>query len=131
MKRLITGAKRALKEAKIDANNIVLVRVPGSFEIPQACDWVIRSNQADAVIALGAIQKGETNHDEIIAHAVAKALQDLMRDDHTPIGFGVVTFVTDEQGLARSADNEENRGYQAAKAVLEMVKVRETIFDWR
>ncbi len=123
MNRLLAGAQRALAEAGIPANGIEVVRVPGSFEIPPACGWIIRSRQPAAIVALGAIQKGETIHDEVIAHAVAGALQDLMFDDNTPIGFGVMTFATDEQGLARSGD-KENRGYEAAKAALEMLKLK-------
>lgn len=117
---MLEGALETVSAWKVKKTNITIVRVPGAFEIPLACMRLIKKKKVSAVIALGCIIKGETKHDEYIAHAVSGALQRIMLDTLVPVGFGVITPNTLEQALERSRGSA-NKGPEAAQAALEMV----------
>jgi 6,7-dimethyl-8-ribityllumazine synthase len=93
--------------------------VYGSFDLPFGCMKVIKKYKPNAVIALGCIIKGETDHDRYIASAVSKGIIDLTLSSGVPISFGVLTTNTLEQAKARSR-GETNHGEKAAVAALEM-----------
>ena len=117
---LLQGALKALKECKVPPEQITVVRVPGSFEVPLAVARALSDADTDAAIALGVIVKGQTHHDEYLATAVTNALMDISMHTHKPVGFGIITALTPEQATARSRDDAENRGYHAAYAAVEM-----------
>lgn len=115
---MLAGALATLKEWGVEDRNIPLLRVPGSFELPYACQKLIKDKKPDAVIALGCIIKGDTEHDRHIATAVAGGLMRLTLDHGMPVSFGVITTNTLEQAQVRSK-GESNKGREAALAVLE------------
>lgn len=118
---LLGGALRGLHEGGVREKDVIIIRVPGSFEIPLAVKRLLKTKKYAAVICLGAIIKGETNHDEIIATAVADALMKLGLAFETPIMLGVITAFNKTQAMVRSRADNENRGYQAALSAVEMV----------
>ena len=116
--RLIAGARRALK----DQEQVNLIRVPGSFEIPLAAKRAALSKKYDAVVALGCVLRGETPHFEYISRAVSNGLQRVALETGIPVGFGVLTADTVEQAMERSGDSG-NKGFEAAMAAYQMIKV--------
>ncbi|HLH30630.1 MAG TPA: 6,7-dimethyl-8-ribityllumazine synthase [Terriglobia bacterium] len=122
MDRLIDGAKRALK----DQNEVAVIRVPGSFEIPLAAKRAAQSKKYDAIVALGCVLRGDTAHFEYISAAVSQGLQQVALETGIPIGFGVLTVDTVQQAMDRSGDSG-NKGVEAAMTALEMIKVLRAI----
>ena len=115
----LEGALEELRLWKVAAKNIRVVRVPGSFEIPYGCLQLIKRWKPDAVIAIGCIIKGETEHDRYIASAVSQGIARLSLDHAVPISFGVLTTNNLKQAYARSR-GAGNIGPEAAAAALEM-----------
>jgi 6,7-dimethyl-8-ribityllumazine synthase len=120
----ITDALLASALAELDRrgarpDNISVVRVPGAFELPAAARLALASKRCDAVIALGAIVRGETTHHEVLGHAVATALAALAGETGRPVGFGLLTCDTMEQARARTG-----KGAEAAEAAVEMANLR-------
>ena len=116
--RLITGAKRALKDQK----QVSVIRVPGSFEIPLAVKQAALSKKYDGIVALGCVLRGETPHFEYISRVVSDGVQQVALDTGIPVGFGVLTVDTVEQAMDRSGESG-NKGFEAARAALEMINV--------
>ena len=116
--RLIAGAKRALKDQK----QVSVIRVPGSFEIPLAVKRAALSKKYDGIVALGCVLRGETPHFEYISRAVCDGLQQVALETGIPVGFGVLTVDTVEQAMDRSGESG-NKGFEAARAALEMINV--------
>lgn len=117
--RMLAGALEALRAWQVAEKNIAIVRVSGSFEITYGCLSLLKRKKYDAIITLGCIIKGETKHDEYIAHAVAQGIVNLMIAYKTPITFGVMTTNDLSQAIARST-GQNNKGVEAAVAALEM-----------
>ena len=117
---LLQGARRALAEAAVGEDAITVVRVPGAFEIPLTAMRLAETEQFDAVIGIGCLIKGDTMHFEYIAQAASTGIMEASLATGVPIAFGVLTTLTDEQAAARAADNEENKGREAALAAIEM-----------
>ena len=116
--RLIDGAKRALKDQK----QVRVIRVPGSFEIPLAVKRAALSKKYDGIVALGCVLRGETPHFEDISRVVSDGLQQVALETGIPVGFGVLTVDTVEQAMDRSGESG-NKGFEAARAALEMINV--------
>ncbi|GIW44622.1 MAG: 6,7-dimethyl-8-ribityllumazine synthase [Candidatus Binatia bacterium] len=117
--RLLRGTMRALREAGVREEDIEVVRVPGAFEVPLAADLMAGRGRFDAVVCLGAIVRGETQHHHYIAQAVFSALQHVQLARHIPVALGILTTENLEQALARSGDDPGNKGYEAARVALE------------
>jgi len=115
---LLQSALGALERHGAKGKDVVVVRVPGAFELAAASGAAIRGGKADAVVVLGAIVKGETPHDRVLAHAVAGALASLSAEKGTPIGFGVLTCDTMDQARARSG-----KGAESAEAAIQMANL--------
>jgi 6,7-dimethyl-8-ribityllumazine synthase len=118
---LLAGAIDALGEAKIARTDVTVVHVPGAFEIPLAASRLAETGRYDAVICLGCLIKGDTMHFEYIAAATTNGIMEASAVSGLPITFGVLTTLTEEQALARSAPGPENKGREAAMAAVEMV----------
>lgn len=129
--RLIEGAIAALKENSVKDENITVVYVPGAFEIPvvvkKLCRENLDNNKIDGIIALGCVIKGETAHFEYVSSPVSHSLNHLSHQYEVPIGFGVLTCYEPKQANDRSLVNppttENNKGYESAMVVLEMIDV--------
>ena len=118
--RLVDGALRALADAGADPASVEVVWVPGAFELPLAAARAARTG-AEAVIALGAVIRGETAHFEYVAGPCAEGLQRVALDTGVPVVFGVLTTEDVDQALARAGEGAGNKGYEAALTALEMV----------
>ena len=117
------AAERCLIEHGAAAEHVEVYRVPGAWEIPQACAWLAHKRRHDALIALGCLIRGETAHFEVIAHEVARGLGAVTRDPGVPVIFGVLTTETDEQALERADPKRGDKGREAALAALEMAEM--------
>lgn len=128
-KGLLAGALARLGKAGIPKGAVEVRWVPGAFEIPQAAGWLLarRRERPEAVIALGAVVKGETRHDEHLGRAVTERLLALAVKSGVPVGLGVVTTLDARQALARAGGSRGNRGADAAEAVLEMLRLKKAI----
>jgi 6,7-dimethyl-8-ribityllumazine synthase len=117
---LLSGARAALIEAGVGDDDVTLVHVPGAFEIPVAALRLAESGRFDAVICLGCLIKGDTMHFEYIAEAVSHGIMTVSVTSGVPVAFGVLTTMTDEQALLRSAAGDGNKGRESALAAIEM-----------
>ena len=117
MDGLLAGAWRALKEAGV-ADPLV-VRVPGSFELPVAAARLARAGY-DAIVALGVIIRGGTPHFEYVCQAATDGLTSVSVETGVPIGFGVLTCDSEEQALDRAGlpGSSEDKGYEATQAAI-------------
>ncbi|NHU84330.1 6,7-dimethyl-8-ribityllumazine synthase [Kocuria sp. JC486] len=117
MNGLLDGAARALRDARID--DAVTVRVPGSFELPVAAARL--AQKYDAVVALGVVIRGGTPHFDYVCQAATLGLTDVATRSGVPIGFGVLTCDTEEQGIDRAGlpGSSEDKGYEATAAAIE------------
>ena len=116
---MLACALDALDRHGAAASDVLLVRVPGAFELPAAARSVIEGEKPDALIALAAIVRGETTHHEVLASSVVTALASLSADTGIPIGLGVLTCDTMEQAKSRIP-----KGAEAAEAAIEMANLR-------
>ena len=126
---LLKGAKRALAAAGIGESQVRTVQVPGAFEIPLACLAAAQRDDCDAVIALGAVIRGGTPHFEYVAGECTSGIGEVALKTGKPVAFGVLTVDTLAQAEERSADNEENKGAEAALSAVEMVNLLRTLQD--
>lgn len=117
---LVAGALAVLEAAGVRFD---LHRVPGAFELPLVCQRLAESGQYAAVIALGAVIRGDTDHYDYVCQAATHGLLRVGLDSGLPVIFGVLTCDTDEQAMARAGGAEGNKGADAAQAALEMVEV--------
>jgi 6,7-dimethyl-8-ribityllumazine synthase len=121
--RLERGAREALTAAGIADDAIVVVHVPGAFEIPIAARHAAESGQFDAIICLGCLIRGATPHFDVIASAVAHGLTDAAGATGVPMTFGVLTTNSMEEALERAGDGPANKGWEAAAAAVDMAAV--------
>lgn len=117
--RLLAGAQEALR-GLADAT---VIQVPGAFEIPLAVKRAALSKRFDAIVAIGCVIRGETAHFEYISHVASTGIAQVSLETGVPVTFGVLTVETDEQAMARSVPGGDNKGYHAAQAALEMVRI--------
>jgi 6,7-dimethyl-8-ribityllumazine synthase len=120
---LVSGAIRALAAHGAHASDVVTIQVPGAWELPQAAARVIASGRFNALVALGCVIRGETPHFEYVCMEASLGLGAVARASTIPVAFGVLTTDDAEQAWARSGPGTDNKGYEAAMAVLEMVAV--------
>ena len=118
--RLLDGAERAFRRFGVADDSVTVAWVPGAFEIPLAVQHLASSGEVDAVIALGAVIRGDTPHFDFVAGECASGLQRVQLDTGIPVAFGVLTTDTTEQALERAADDDTNKGFEAAETVIEM-----------
>jgi len=125
--RLLAGALAGLAEMGVSEERTDVVWVPGSFELPYAAQRLAESGRYDAVVCLGCVIKGETEHNEYINHATAQGLQEVSLKTGVPAIFGVLTPNSLEQALARAGEGSANKGYEAAQAAVVMANLRRKI----
>jgi len=120
---LLAGALRALTEAGVKDDDILLATVPGALEAPLALQRLAQSGDFDALVALGAVIRGDTYHFEIVANESAAGLASVQLEFGIPIGNGILTCDTDEQARARM----DRKGYEAAQAAVEVANLLDSI----
>ncbi len=120
---LLEGALECLVEHGVRRQDITLARVPGAWEIPLALQTMAAAGGFDALVALGVVIRGETAHFDYICAECSRGISRVSASAGIPVGFGVLTCETEEQAAARAGGQGENKGYEAARAALEMVEV--------
>ncbi|HET9402392.1 MAG TPA: 6,7-dimethyl-8-ribityllumazine synthase, partial [Candidatus Acidoferrales bacterium] len=118
--RLRKGALEALKTAGATDAQMDIVDVPGAFEIPLTAKRLAEAKKVDAVIAIGCVLRGETDHYNYVCSEVARGVQLAQLDTGVPIIFCVLTCESDDQALERSGGKLGNKGYDAGLAAIEM-----------
>jgi 6,7-dimethyl-8-ribityllumazine synthase len=124
--KLETGALAEL--SSMGCQDIRAVRVPGAFEIPLACQALLKEG-CDGVVALGAVIRGETSHYDYVCSAVERGCTELALRTGKPVGFGILTTENDEQAMDRAGGKHGNKGAEAAQVVVEMVRLLADIAD--
>ncbi len=121
--KLLDGAVDALVRHGASEQNIDIVKVPGSFEIPLAAKKVAGKKSYDAVICLGTVIRGATPHFDYVAAEAAKGIAAASLDTGVPIAFGVLTTDTIEQAIERAGSKSGNKGWDAAMVAIEMAQL--------
>lgn len=118
-RRLLSGAQETLESAGFGADKVDVFWVPGAFEIPVVLHAGLATGKYACAVALGAVIRGETPHNEYIATEAARGIAEAAVRHSKPVGFGVLTCDTMEQALARSGGAAGNKGIDAAHAAIE------------
>ncbi|HYQ60976.1 MAG TPA: 6,7-dimethyl-8-ribityllumazine synthase [Desulfatiglandales bacterium] len=121
--KLVEGALDALKRHGATEEQLLLVKVPGAFEIPLVAKKLAESGKVDAVICLGAVIRGSTPHFDYVAAEVSKGIAVVALDTKVPVAFGVLTTDNLEQAIERAGTKSGNKGWDAAVAAMEMVNL--------
>jgi len=122
---LLKGALRALNEAGVAEAAIAVVTVPGALEMPLALQRMAQTGDYDALVALGAVIRGETYHFEIVANESAAGVSSVQLESGIPVGNGILTTDTEAQATARA----DAKGFEAAQAALELANLLDAIDD--
>lgn len=125
--RLIGGAIDYLTRHGADPARITVIRIPGAFEMPLACQKLAKSGDYDAIVALGAVIRGATPHFDFVANEATKGLAQVQLATGVPVGFGLLTTDTLDQAIERAGSKAGNKGAEAAAAVLETARVLEQL----
>jgi 6,7-dimethyl-8-ribityllumazine synthase len=121
--RLLAGALDALDRAGAGKDQIEVVRVPGSFEIPLAAKKLAATTRFDSVICIGCVLRGETSHYDYVCSETARGIQLAQLDTGIPMSFCVLTCDTLEQAIDRAGLKGGNKGYEAGLAAIEMAQL--------
>jgi 6,7-dimethyl-8-ribityllumazine synthase len=127
---LAQAARETLLQEGIAEEHLVVVNVPGAWELPQAALPLLKTNQFAGVICLGAVIKGETTHDQHLNRAISLRLCELSSEYDLPIALGVLMCNNVEQALQRSGGAMGNKGQEAASALIAMIRNQMAIRDW-
>ena len=120
---LVQGAVDAIVRHGGSADDIVIVRCPGAWELPQVVRGVVMRGGVDAIITLGAVIRGATPHFDYVAGEAAKGIATVAGTSDIPISFGVLTTDTIEQALERAGTKAGNKGFDAAMAAVELANL--------
>jgi 6,7-dimethyl-8-ribityllumazine synthase len=115
---LLAGAREALAEMGAADDRVAVYDLPGAFELPLAAQAAARTGRFDAVVALGAVIEGETDHYEHVAREAASGLAAVARETGVPVAFGVLTVRQEEHARRRAAPGPANKGGEAARAAV-------------
>ncbi|HLN03927.1 MAG TPA: 6,7-dimethyl-8-ribityllumazine synthase [Bryobacteraceae bacterium] len=121
--RLLAGALDALTRSGCTEENIEIVRVPGSWEMPVVARELVKMKRHDAIIALGAVIRGDTPHFDYVAGEMARGLAEVTRESGVPVAFGVLTTNNVEQAVDRAGAKSGNKGFDAAMSAIEMANL--------
>lgn len=121
--QLVKGAADAFVRLGGDEKDLLLVRVPGAYEIPLVAKKLAAAKAVDAVLALGAVVQGATAHADLINQATAKAFEEISVETGVPVLDGVVSAENLEQAVERCGTKQGNKGFSAMQSAVEMVNV--------
>ncbi|MGH7657395.1 MAG: 6,7-dimethyl-8-ribityllumazine synthase [Gemmatimonadales bacterium] len=122
-RRLLGGALACCREAGLDDDQVDVVWVPGAFELGAAAAGAASTGRYAALVALGAVIRGDTAHFDFVAGEAARGVNAVATQHGLPVGFGVLTVDSMEQAMARAGGESGNKGYEAAEAALELAEV--------
>jgi 6,7-dimethyl-8-ribityllumazine synthase len=125
--RLLQGALDALRRTGARVQDIVIMRVPGSFELPVAARMLAQTGNYNAIIALGCLLRGDTAHYDVIVNECARGIGQSAQETGVPHAFGVLTCDTLEQAIDRAGLKMGNKGFEAALAAVEMASLKKAV----
>lgn len=120
--QLMEGALDALARNGVEERDTVITWVPGAFELPLVAEQMAASGRLDAIIALGAVVRGDTPHFEYVAGESARGIREAAQRHGIPIAFGVLTTDNVDQALERAGAGQGNKGFDAAIAAIESAR---------
>lgn len=120
---LLNGCQQALLDNDVLKENIRVIHVPGTYELPAGANLLFQRGKFEGIVCLGCVIKGETRHDEYINAAVAHGLTNLSLATNKPVIFGVLTTENMQQAIDRSGGKHGNKGTEAAITVLKMISL--------
>jgi 6,7-dimethyl-8-ribityllumazine synthase len=123
VRKLVDGAVAALRSHHVGEDDVLVVWVPGAFELPLMARRLASSGRHDAVVCLGAVVRGETPHFDFVAGEAARGVAAAAADTGVPIMFGVVTTESMEQALDRAGGRHGNKGWDAAIGAIQMANL--------
>jgi len=126
---LLKGAHSTLLAHGVKDKNILVKKVPGSFELPFGAQLLIKTGKVDSVICLGCVIQGETRHFEFICNAVAGGITKTALDNNMPVIFGVLTTNNLQQAKDRSGGKHGNKGVEAAITAIKLIAFKREIHD--
>lgn len=127
--KLYQGATERLIELGVSSEYIKVIWVPGAIEIPLAAQSLAKTEMIDAIICLGTVIRGETNHYDYVCEQVSNGCQHVALTYDLPVAFGVLTTDNEEQALARAGGEHGNKGKEAADVAVHMVSILRQIAD--
>ncbi len=125
--KLVEGAVDCIIRHGGSEDNITIIKVPGSFEIPLAAKKAAKSGNYDAVICLGAVIRGATPHFDYVANEVTKGIAQVALETEVPIAYGILTTDNIEQAIERAGTKMGNKGFDAALTAIEMANLIDEI----
>lgn len=125
--KLVDGAMDALVRSGAKDQDIVIVKVPGAFEIPLAARIMASQKKYDAIICLGAVIRGATSHYDYVCAEVSKGIASVSLDTGVPVMFGILTTETIEQAIERAGSKAGNKGFEVAMGAIEMANLGEIL----
>lgn len=121
---LLQGAKQALLDNGVKEENILVRFVPGAFELPLGCQFMLESTDVDGVVAIGVIIQGETKHFDFVCSGTTQGLMDVNLKFNKPVAFCVLTDNNIQQSIDRSGGKHGNKGVECAIACLKMIDLK-------
>ena len=125
--KLLDGAMDALVRSGAKDQDIVIVKVPGAFEIPLAARIMASQKKYDAIICLGAVIRGATSHYDYVCAEVSKGIASVSLETGVPVMFGILTTETIEQAIERAGTKAGNKGFEVAMGAIEMANLGEIL----
>lgn len=127
--KLIDGAIRQFAELGIKEKRVTIARVPGAFELPLVAQRLAKTGRFAAIVCLGAVIRGDTDHYDYVCHAATEGILRVGLETGVPVMFGVITCDTDEQAAARTGGAHGNKGADAARAAVDTVAILHSIAE--
>lgn len=127
VERLVAAALEVLRNRGAAEDDLEVLWVPGSFELPLACRWVASSGRVDAVLAFGVLIRGETEHFRLVAEAASDGIQRVALETGVPVLNGVLAVHHADQAAARTGGALGNRGAEVALAAVQMARLRRRV----
>ncbi|WP_306643482.1 6,7-dimethyl-8-ribityllumazine synthase [Sanyastnella coralliicola] len=124
---LAKGAEDVIREAGIRDENLIVVDVPGTFELPSAAAFLLEHKGLDGVVTIGSVIRGETAHFDFVCQAASQGVKDVALKFNRPVIFGVLTDDNKQQAIDRSGGKHGNKGTEAGVACLKMVALQKSL----
>ena len=125
---LLKGAKDALLDNGVLDNNIIVKHVPGAFELPLGCQFMLEADDdLDGVVAIGCVIQGETKHFDFVCQGATQGIMHINMEYNTPVSFCLLTDNTKQQSIDRSGGKHGNKGTECAVACLKMIGLQEDL----
>lgn len=121
--KLLSGAIDTFKRSGVEEKNIDVIKVTGAFEIPLTAKYAANTKKYAAIVALGAVIKGSTDHYDYVCAELSKGIASVSLDSGVPVMFGVLTTDNLEQAIERAGSKAGNKGSECARAAIEMADV--------